>query len=290
MEYIVSERLTVGYGREDVVKKVELSLPQQKTTSIIGPNGCGKSTLLKALANVIPYAGSVVIDGKNVRDMPRKALAKVLAMLPQRPEATNGLSVEELVMYGRHPYASRLGNHSKADYDKVHWAMEITGVYPYRKRPLEALSGGQRQRVWIALSLAQDTDIIFLDEPTTYLDIAHQLEVLEILDNLKKNHRKTIVMVLHDMNQASKYSDYIIAMKEGEIVKRGASDDVICEDVLKTLFNVDVEIGRDKTTQKPMCLSYSLTTNGREHEKDSMDSIGADAHCTERVLEYCGTR
>lgn len=258
MHYMYSSQLTIGYGGEDIVKNVDIEIPKNQTTAIIGPNGCGKSTLLKAMANVLNYSGQVILDGKDIHDYPRKEFSKILSILPQKPEATNGLTVEELVMYGRHPYASRFGNHSQVDYDMVNWAMTVTGIYTLKSRSIDALSGGQRQRVWIALSLAQDTDIIFLDEPTTYLDISHQLEILEILDNLKTNHNKTIVMVLHDLNQASRYSDFIIALKDGIIIEQGNSHKVIHEAVLKTLFNIQAEIVQDKNTQRPLCLSYSL--------------------------------
>lgn len=258
MKEISSRELRVSYGSDNIIKGINVNLPVNKTTAIIGPNGCGKSTLLKAIANIIPYEGDVVIDGKDIQSYSRKKLARILAMLPQKPEATNGLTVEELVTYGRHPYVSGFNNYKEKDYEMIQWAMEVTGIISFRSRRLDALSGGQKQRVWIALCLAQDTDVIFLDEPTTYLDIAHQLEILEILDALKKNYGKTIVMVLHDLNQASCYSDYLIAVKDGEIVKEGSSKEVITEEVLKTLFNIRAEIIEDKKTSKPLCLSFEL--------------------------------
>ncbi len=258
MKQITSTQLRVGYGNADIIKDIDVNLPINQTTAIIGPNGCGKSTLLKAIANIIPFKGDVVIDGKHIQAYSRKKLARILAMLPQKPEATNGLTVEELVTYGRHPYVSGFGNYKKEDFEMVQWAMEVTGVLPFRHRKLDTLSGGQKQRVWIALCLAQDTDIIFLDEPTTYLDIAHQLEILEILEELKTSHGKTIVMVLHDLNQASSYSDYLIALKDGQIVKEGTSKEVITEEVLMTLFNIKANIVEDENTNKPLCLSFKL--------------------------------
>lgn len=258
MNHITAQKLTVGYGEVEIIKTIEVDLPMGQTTAIIGPNGCGKSTLLKAISRIIPYQGQVIIDGKDIEAYSRKKLARVLAMLPQKPEATHGLTVEELVTYGRHPYVSGFGNYSKEDYEKVKWAMDVTGVLAFRHRKLDTLSGGQKQRVWIALCLAQDTDIIFLDEPTTYLDISHQLEVLEILHDLKANHGKTIVMVLHDLNQASKYADHLIALKEGAIVKVGTSEEVITQEVLERLFHIQAEIIPDPKTQKPLCLSFNL--------------------------------
>jgi len=250
--------LSVGYGEEDIVKSVDIRLPMHKTTAIIGPNGCGKSTLLKAISNIIPFKGDVIVGGKSIESYSRKKLARILAMLPQKPEATNGLTVEELVAYGRHPYTSGFGSYSKKDYEMITWAMKVTGVLEFKHRNIDALSGGQKQRVWIALCLAQDTEIIFLDEPTTYLDIAHQLEILEILEDLKNNHGKTIVMVLHDLNQASKYCDYLIAMKAGQVVKEGTSNEVITEEVLQTLFHIKANIIEDIETKKPLCLSFNL--------------------------------
>lgn len=258
MNDVKAVKLSVGYGGADIVKSIDVNIPINKTTAIIGPNGCGKSTMLKAISNIIPYKGDVIIGGKNIETYSRKRLAKILAMLPQKPEATSGLTVEELVAYGRHPYVSGIGNLRKEDYDMILWALKVTGVEAFRKKKIETLSGGQKQRVWIALCLAQDTEIIFLDEPTTYLDISHQLEILEILDDLKENHGKTIVMVLHDLNQASKYADNLIALKDGQIVKEGTSQDVIQEDVLKELFNIKADIKPDKETGKPLCLSFNL--------------------------------
>ena len=258
MNDVKAVKLSVGYGGADIVKAVDVNIPINRTTAIIGPNGCGKSTMLKAISRIIPYKGDVIVGGRNIETYSRKRLARILAMLPQKPEATNGLTVEELVAYGRHPYVSGIGNLRKKDYDMIQWALRVTGVEAFRKKKIETLSGGQKQRVWIALCLAQDTEIIFLDEPTTYLDISHQLEILEILVDLKENHGKTIVMVLHDLNQASKYADNLIALKNGQIVKEGTSQDVIREDVLKELFNIKADIAPDKETGKPLCLSFNL--------------------------------
>lgn len=258
MKAITCKKLVVDYGGEPIVKSVSLELPKNKITSIIGPNGCGKSTMLKALSNIHSYDGEVIVGGEDIQAYTRKNLAKILAILPQKPESTNGLTVEELVTYGRHPYVTRFGSRSKEDYDMIHWALEVTGLEAFKKRDINTLSGGQKQRVWIALCLAQDTDIIFLDEPTTYLDIAHQLEILEILEMLKSEHNKTIVMVLHDLNQASKYSDYIIALKDGHVVQEGDSEAVINEVVLEKLFGIKAQIVTDKTIGKPLCLSFNL--------------------------------
>lgn len=258
MTYIQTQGLKVSYGDRNIIRDGQVSIEKNKITTIIGPNGCGKSTMLKAMARMMPYGGQVLIDGKDVQSHSRKALARILSMLPQKPDAAAGLRVEELVAYGRHPYTGRFGTHGREDLDKIQWAMKVTGLETLAKRPIDTLSGGQRQRVWIALCLAQDTEVIFLDEPTTYLDIAHQIEVLEILLKLKEDHGKTIVMVLHDMNQASRYGDRIIALKSGEVIKVGESHEVITKEVLKELFGVNAAIMVDEKTNKPMCLSYDL--------------------------------
>lgn len=258
MKSIQISDLYVGYRALDIVKNINLTIPKSKITAIIGPNGCGKSTLLKAMGDVLAYRGSITIDGKEIRSYKRKSLARILAFLPQKPEASNGLTVEQLVSYGRHPYASTFGTLSKEDYKKIHWAMEVTGLSELKSKKTDELSGGQKQRVWIALCLAQDTEIIYLDEPTTYLDIAHQLEILEILKNLNERYQKTIVMVLHDLNQASHNADHIIAMKNGHIIKVGSSHEVINKVTLKELFSIEANIVLDQMTCKPMCMNYKL--------------------------------
>ncbi len=250
------DRISVKYDANTIIKNISLEIPKGKITSIIGPNGCGKSTLLKAASNIIPYKGTIKIDEIGIEKYTRKNLSKILAFLPQKPSVTNGITVEELVSYGRHPYASRFGTLSKDDYYHIKKAMEYTNVIDFKDKNIEELSGGQRQRVWIALCLAQDTDIIFLDEPTTYLDIAHQLEVLELLKDLNCSSGKTIVMVLHDLNQASEYSDYVIALRNGEIISKGSSKEVITVNNIRELYNIkaDIEIINDK----PFCKRFEL--------------------------------
>lgn len=259
MVRLYTDDLNIGYGERLIVKNLSVSIPDKKITTIIGSNGCGKSTLLKAITRIISHqSGSVVLDGKNIMKEATKLLAKKMAILPQSPESASGLTVGELVSYGRFPYQKGFGRLSKKDYEVIDWALEVTGTKDFKYRPVDALSGGQRQRVWIAMALAQETEIIFLDEPTTYLDMAHQLEVLELLQKLNHEQQRTIVMVLHDLNQAARFADYIIALKDGEIVKAGTCEEVIHHDVLKKVFNIDAEIGIDPRTKKPMCLTYNL--------------------------------
>ncbi|NGQ96123.1 ABC transporter ATP-binding protein [Brevibacillus sp. SYP-B805] len=259
MARLYTENVSIGYGDRFIVKDLSIEIPDKKITTIIGPNGCGKSTLLKAITRIISHqAGAVILDGANIAKENTKELAKKMAILPQTPESASGLTVGELVSYGRFPYQRGFGRLTKKDYEVIDWALEVTGTKDFRFRPVDALSGGQRQRVWIAMALAQETDIIFLDEPTTYLDMAHQLEVLELLQKLNIEQGRTIVMVLHDVNQAARFADYIIALKDGEIVKAGNCEDVINHEVLKKVFQIDAEIGRDPRTNKPICVTYNL--------------------------------
>ncbi|MEK5214435.1 iron complex transport system ATP-binding protein [Psychrobacillus psychrotolerans] len=259
MVRLYTDDLSIGYGEQLIVKDLSVQIPNQKITTIIGPNGCGKSTLLKAITRIISHqSGTVVLDGKNVSKENTKVLAKKMAILPQTPESASGLTVGELVSYGRFPYQTGFGRLSQKDYEVIDWAMKVTNTSTFKYLPVDSLSGGQRQRVWIAMALAQETEIIFLDEPTTYLDMAHQLEVLELLQRLNKEEKRTIVMVLHDLNQAARFADYIVALKDGQIVKAGPCEEVITKEVLRGVFNIDAEIGIDPRTNKPMCITYDL--------------------------------
>ncbi|MGM9988569.1 MAG: ABC transporter ATP-binding protein [Bacillaceae bacterium] len=259
MGRLYTKDLSIGYGERLIVKNLNVKVPDKKITTIIGSNGCGKSTLLKAITRIISHqAGSVILDGENIAKENTKELAKKMAILPQTPESASGLTVGELVSYGRFPYQKGFGRLSKKDYEVIEWALEVTGTKEFKFRSVDSLSGGQRQRVWIAMALAQETDIIFLDEPTTYLDMAHQLEVLELLKKLNVEQERTIVMVLHDLNQAARFADHIIALKDGNVIKAGSCEEVITHDVLKTVFHIDAEIGKDPRTNKPMCITYNL--------------------------------
>lgn len=259
MVRLYTDELTIGYGDRLIVKDLNIKIPDKKITTIIGSNGCGKSTLLKAITRIITHqSGSIVLDGANISTENTKLLAKKMAILPQTPESASGLTVGELVSYGRFPYQSGFGRLTKKDIEVIDWALDVTSTKEFKYKPVDSLSGGQRQRVWIAMALAQETEIIFLDEPTTYLDMAHQLEILELLQRLNVEQERTIVMVLHDLNQAARFADYIIALKDGEIVKAGNCEEVINHEVLKEVFQIDTEIGRDPRTNKPMCITYNL--------------------------------
>lgn len=282
MHRLYTEYLQVGYGERLIVKDLSIQIPEKKITTIIGPNGCGKSTLLKAMSRIIPHqSGSILLDGELISSIDTKELAQRMAILPQTPEGPQGLTVGELVSYGRFPYQRGFGRLTKKDYDVIDWALNVTGTKDYKYMPIDSLSGGQRQRVWIAMALAQETEMIFLDEPTTYLDMAHQLEVLELLETLNREQERTIVMVLHDLNHAARFADYIIALKDGQIVKAGTNEEVIQRDVLREVFQIDAVIGRDPRTNKPMCMTYHLLKGEKQHEQitqKSHDSIHTFAH------------
>ncbi|MET3557086.1 iron complex transport system ATP-binding protein [Streptococcus rupicaprae] len=259
MSRIQSKNLTVAYDAQQVLSNLTLAIEDQKITTIVGANGCGKSTLLKVLTRIMPARmGHVYLDGQSIAKLPTKLVAQKMALLPQVLEATEGISVYELVSYGRFPHQSGLGRLTDVDRERIDWALEATGIKHYSHLLVDSLSGGQRQRVWIAMALAQDTDIIFLDEPTTYLDMNHQLEVLDLLKLLNEQLGKTIVMVLHDLNLAARYSNRLIAMKDGEIKFHGRVDEVMTKEVLKDIFKVEVEIVQDPIHDCPILLTYRL--------------------------------
>lgn len=259
MNRIETKSLSIAYEEELIVDNLNLTIPTGKITSIIGPNGCGKSTILKTLGRVMKKkSGMVYLDGEDIASIPTKEIAQKMAILPQTPTAPNGLTVKELVSYGRFPHQKGFGKLTNKDKEIITWAIEVTKLTEYATREIDNLSGGQRQRVWIAMALAQQTDLIFLDEPTTYLDMAHQLEILEILADLNESQGCTIVMVLHDLNLASRFSDYIVAVNQGEIKASGTPTEVITKDNLIKVFQIEATIVTEPVHQKPICLTYEL--------------------------------
>ena len=255
------EQLQAGYGQKSIIPNLSTSIQKGKITTIIGPNGCGKSTLLKSIGRLLKkQSGQIFMQQQNMDTLSTKEIAKQIAILSQSPSGPGQLKVHELIAYGRYPHRANLGKLTTHDQEKIRWAMEVTNTLEYATREVDELSGGQRQRVWLAMALAQETDTLLLDEPTTYLDMAHQLEVLEIAYNLNKKHQCTIVMVLHDINQAARYSDEIIAMKNGEVLYQGSPTEVMTKPVLKDLFQVDAKVVVDDGT--PICLSYALLAKG----------------------------
>lgn len=256
---IEAKKIEVAYDKQVIIQGLSTQIAQGKITTIIGANGCGKSTLLKALTRIhAVQKGQVLLDGQDIAQLPTKEIAKKLALLPQVLEATEGITVFDLVSYGRYPHQSYLGSLSQEDRDKIHWAMEATHITDFAQMEVDALSGGQRQRVWISMALAQDTETIFLDEPTTYLDMSHQLEILQLLQELNQKQGKTIVMVLHDLNLAARFSDQLIAMKEGEIRYQDQVPSVMTTPILQEIFDIKAQIIPDPISQQPILLSYQL--------------------------------
>lgn len=251
--------ISVGYQQNVIISTMDVQIPRGKITSIIGPNGCGKSTLLKALSRMLPIrSGEIVLDGKKIAEMPTVEIAKEMAILPQAPQAPSGLTVSELVAYGRYPHQKGFGKLRKEDREVIHWALEITHMEEFADRNIDALSGGQRQRAWIAMALAQDTPVILLDEPTTYLDMAHQLEVLELLEDLNRKQKKTIALVIHDLNLAARFSDWMIAMRGGKMMYKGTPEEIMTEQMMADVFSLKAYIKDDPWAKKPMCVSYEL--------------------------------
>ena len=259
MNCISTKNLNISYGNLDIVKDLNLDIPKGKITTIIGSNGCGKSTILKTIARIIQAkSGDIFVNNINIKEQSPKDLAKVMAVLPQSPQAPSGLTVEELIAYGRFPHQKGFGKMKKEDEDIVTWALKSTGIEEFRERPMEALSGGQRQRAWIAMALAQQTEILILDEPTTYLDLAHQLEILKLLEELNRKQGTTIVMVIHELNNAARFADHMIGVKKGKVVCQGTAHEVMTKENLKELFNIDAEIVEDPRNNKPVCITYDM--------------------------------
>jgi len=243
MSRLAATGLRVGYGPKTIIDSLDVAIPDTQVTTIIGPNGCGKSTLLRAMANLLPtQAGEVTLDGTPIRALRRRDLARSLGVLPQTPVAPDGLIVSDLVARGRHPHQAWYRQWSSDDKDEVMTALRMTKVDDLADRTVDSLSGGQRQRVWISLVLAQQTDILFLDEPTTYLDLSHSIEVLELVHRLSREHGRTIVMVLHDLNLALRYSDNLVVMRGGSLKAVGKPQDVISPELLKQVFDLDAVV------------------------------------------------
>jgi len=259
------EDLTLGYGDRTVIEHLDLVVPAGKVTAIVGANACGKSTLLRSMSRLLaPRAGHVLLDGKDVHRLPAKQLARTLGLLPQSPIAPEGITVADLVGRGRHPHQGILSRWSKEDDIAVADALDATETVQLADRSVDELSGGQRQRVWIAMALAQQTDLLLLDEPTTFLDVSHQIEVLDLLTDLNRTRGTTIVMVLHDLNLAARYSDHLIALASGGIHAAGAPSAVLTEETVREVFGLDSRVIVDPTSGKPLMLPI-----GRHHMHDA---------------------
>ncbi len=255
-----AETLDVGYGDHLVIRELDLDVLDGGVTTVIGPNGCGKSTLLRALGRLLrPQAGQVVLDGRRIDQVPTREVARTLALLPQAPLAPEGLVVCDLVARGRHPRQSWLRQWSRDDEAVVDRTLRWTSMSELADRPIDELSGGQRQRAWIAMALAQDTDLLLLDEPTTYLDLSHQVEVLDLIHRLNRERGRTVVMVLHDLNLAARYSDRLVALQDGRIVADGAPADVLTPALLRSTFRLDARVIDDPVYGRPLVVPIGPT-------------------------------
>jgi len=256
--------LTVGYDGAAVVERLDLEIPGERITAVVGANGCGKSTLLRALARLArPRAGTVLLDGREIRDLPSRAVARRLGLLPQSPVAPDTLTVEDLVARGRYPHQGLFRQWSAHDEAAVEEALAATATTALRDRPLDELSGGQRQRAWIAMTLAQETGLLLLDEPTTFLDLAHQIDVLDLLDGLVAERGRTVVMVLHDINQACRYADHLVALRDGRVHAAGAPGDVVDAAFIQDVFGLEASVVEDPVTGTPLCLPISQPRRNR---------------------------
>jgi len=252
-----AQHVSLAYGEHLVAEDLSVEFPDGKITVIVGPNACGKSTALRAMARLLkPTRGSVFLDGKSISERPSKEVAQVLGLLPQSPIAPDSLTVRDLVGRGRHPHQSWWRQHGEGDADAIERALTATHMTALADRNVDELSGGQRQRAWIAMAVAQETDILLLDEPTTYLDIAHQLDVLELVADLNRTYGRTIVMVLHDLNLAIRYADHIIALRDGRKIVEGSPSQVVTPDFLREVFSVEGQVMTDPQTGAPIVLPY----------------------------------
>lgn len=253
------KELWAGYDENIVISDLNVSIPKGKMTMMIGSNGCGKSTLLKSIGRILkPQKGEILLSGSLLKKMAPKEIARRIALLPQNPVVPQGITVKELVSFGRFPYQKAFSSLTEDDQEIIRWAMKETGILELENREVTELSGGQRQRVWIAMTLAQKTDILILDEPTTYLDLAHQLEILTLLRELNQRNGTTIVMVIHELNLAAKFADHLIGMRAGKILFEGRPLEVVTNENLKKLYQIDADIRTSKDGKYPICFDFEF--------------------------------
>ena len=252
---LVGVDLTISYSGPKIVDGLSIDIPAGEITAIVGPNGCGKSTLLKALGRILtPDSGRVLLNGEDLHLRRTKAIAREVGLLPQNPQSPEAVIVSDLVRRGRYPHQRLFSQWSKSDEEAVKKAIDTTGLTEASDRPVNELSGGQRQRVWIAMILAQETPIMLLDEPTTHLDLAHQIEILELLKSLSEEQGRTVVMVLHDLNLAARYASNLIAMRNGEIKVTGSPEDVVSASTIRDVFGLESLVIDDPVTGSPLCI------------------------------------
>jgi iron complex transport system ATP-binding protein len=254
---IETKNLSLSYGETLIIDELDLKIPKGEISVFIGANGCGKSTLLRSIARLLkPKSGSVILEGEAIAKLSTKEVAKKMAILPQSPTAPEGLTVLQLVKQGRYPHQSWLKQWSEEDEKKVNDALKATRLEDLKERPVDSLSGGQRQRAWIAMTLAQDTDVILLDEPTTYLDMTHQIEILDLLFELNEKRKRTVVMVLHDLNLACRYAHNIVALKDQKVYDQGKPEYVINRSLVQNVFGMECEVTMDPLFGTPLCIPY----------------------------------
>jgi iron complex transport system ATP-binding protein len=252
-----TEKLTLAYGERIIIKELDLLIPKGEITVFIGGNGSGKSTLLRSIARLLkPEKGSVLLDGESIAKLPTKEVAQKLAILPQAPDSPEGLSVLQLVKQGRYPYQNWFKQWTKEDEKQVTNALKSTSLLELKDRQIDELSGGQRQRAWIAMTLAQNTDIILLDEPTTYLDITHQIDILDLLYDLNEKEKRTIVMVLHDLNFACRYAHNLVAIRDQQIVAQGKPEEIVTAALVQQVFDMQCVVMVDPIVGTPLCIPF----------------------------------
>ncbi|WP_063795374.1 MULTISPECIES: ABC transporter ATP-binding protein [Streptomyces] len=261
---LIADDVTLGYDQRVIASELSVEIPDNSFTVIVGPNACGKSTLLRALSRMLkPSAGRVLLDGSVIQSMPAKKVAKTLGLLPQSSIAPDGITVGDLVARGRYPHQGLLRQWSSDDERIVNESMEATGVRELAERYVDELSGGQRQRVWIAMALAQQTPLLLLDEPTTFLDIQHQLDVLDLCADLHEEQGRTLVAVLHDLNHAARYATHLIALRDGAVIAEGAPSDIVTAELVKETFGIDCRIIEDPETGTPLVIPAGRSGRGR---------------------------
>lgn len=261
MALLNAQDLTLKYDQRCVVEGLSVEIPEGQVTMIVGANACGKSTLLRGLSRLLkPASGAVTLDGKDIHTKPARELARTLGLLPQHPTAPDGITVRDLVGRGRYPHQGFFRSWSAKDDAAVQRALEATETLALAERDIDELSGGQRQRVWIAMALAQETEVLLLDEPTTYLDLAHQVEVLDLVTDLNRTRKTTVAIVLHDLNLAARYADNVIAMKAGAVVAMGSPRDVVTESLVRDVFGLESRVIPDPISGTPLIIPI-----GRHH-------------------------
>jgi iron complex transport system ATP-binding protein len=257
MAVLKTNDLKVAYAEATILHDLNITIPAGRITALVGSNGCGKTTLLRVLARLLkPTKGAALLDGEEIARLPTRTVARRLGILPQSPIAPDGMTVRELVAQGRYPYQSWRQQWSREDEQMVAKALQTMHLDDLADRLLDSLSGGQRQRAWIAMTLAQNTEILLLDEPTTYLDLAHQIEILDLVDELNEQENRTIVMVLHDINQACRYAHHLIVLKQGQVLAAGSPSEILDAKLMEEAFGVACHIVPDPVTGTPLCLPY----------------------------------